>query len=790
MPESKRHRILNEKIADMGKVDYSKTEQIAELNREIELQKKKIQDLDFKLKKYTKRGGAEREETLAIKSKSSERLPAIGSKEEAAKAMNTTTVSKGKEGEKMGQLVPIKNRGRKDEQKLNSEDEEDEEFTRDKQLALLPDESLSDELYTEEFLKEITLRAERGEKRELMYLIIVALESNRTLLKQAVLRVLAYGQEKLGITHFDMMNGRIHIKLLKLLSIKNPLEYSEEMLKDVIVILSYFMKESATTLMEDFRKEEKSISWKKIISILKLFMSKNKEEEAKFAACRVFLLLVKNHYYDDLIFSDKELFGYLIRTFQDSNMNLKGIIAKIIESYCQNEKDYTLKTKKLRIPLEYVKKIGSNFTDLLCRYRDPELIQATLRPLDILCFNRNHVPYLKENNIVDRLLDFCKNPIASEITIFSLNLLIKFVEASEEKSKAVNNQLTVVVEGLKTFLKSTQVTSDPQMLGVILNLVNKVMANSSNFDEQISLINLLNTYIVNFKTIDDAHFLNILEINEILHDKYKEKYETFVDPEFINYLIQVLGARSKSKKICDILANFITGVGRIRTKPFPINENIATMMLNPKVFPPNTCLNLIKNFFKLPENALELVRSNLLAFLLGTLTVSNDLIRQKSTGIVRELNDLMIKSPEIKAQVLKTSIKAPNNKIFMFLIAFLEEKENSSDESVEPFMMLLKNISLNRTMNEFQEAITDIPNVEGYIKGIATKSSNKNLRKLFTQIYENLSKNFSNEQKVDILENAQGNAKPSLAGLGLGDKPAKEANDNKAKIDKGRSFDA
>jgi len=34
---------------------------------------------------------------------------------------------------------------------------------------------------------------------------------------------------------------------------------------------------------------------------------------------------------------------------------------------------------------------------------------------------------------VQRLLDFCKNPISQEVTLFSLHLLIKFMDAESEQ---------------------------------------------------------------------------------------------------------------------------------------------------------------------------------------------------------------------------------------------------------------------------------------------------------------------------------------------------------------------
>lgn len=98
-----------------------------------------------------------------------------------------------------------------------------------------------------------------------------------------------------------MINIKVHLKVLKILSVRNPMEYSEEYLKFNVIVLSKCLQDQNALLVEDFRKEEKYISWKKIIAILKHFMAKNKEEEIKMACCRIFLLLVKNQYFDDLV---------------------------------------------------------------------------------------------------------------------------------------------------------------------------------------------------------------------------------------------------------------------------------------------------------------------------------------------------------------------------------------------------------------------------------------------------------------------------------------------------------
>lgn len=46
-------------------------------------------------------------------------------------------------------------------------------------------------------------------------------------------------------------------------------------------------------------------------------------------------------------------------------MALKQVIAEILDFYTLNEREYALKTKKLRINLEYLKDIGDNLTDLV-----------------------------------------------------------------------------------------------------------------------------------------------------------------------------------------------------------------------------------------------------------------------------------------------------------------------------------------------------------------------------------------------------------------------------------------
>lgn len=82
-----------------------------------------------------------------------------------------------------------------------------------------------------------------------------------------------------------------------------------------------------------------------------------------------------------------------MKVIQDSNMQLKTKIAEIIDSYALNEKEYSKKNFKLRIGLDYLQTIGDNLTDLVRRYRDPDLILSILRPLDTLCFNKAHIVF-------------------------------------------------------------------------------------------------------------------------------------------------------------------------------------------------------------------------------------------------------------------------------------------------------------------------------------------------------------------------------------------------------------
>lgn len=246
-------------------------------------------------------------------------------------------------------------------------------------------------LYVERYMQKILDFAEQKDKREVLSLLMGGLESSKTKLRVSVLAIMANSGERLGIFPFDLTSVKCHIKILKNLSVRNPMEFSEDYLKYNILVLGKCVQDLSGLLIDDFRKDEKSIIWKKVISILKFFMSKNKEEEAKIGCCRIFLLLVKYQYNDDLIMGDQQLFNILMKVIQDSAMGLKQLIAEILDNFALNERDYFNKKQKLTISLEYVKQIGSNLTDLLNRYRNSDLVLSILRPLDTLCFKVAYV---------------------------------------------------------------------------------------------------------------------------------------------------------------------------------------------------------------------------------------------------------------------------------------------------------------------------------------------------------------------------------------------------------------
>lgn len=168
-------------------------------------------------------------------------------------------------------------------------------------------QSDDEDLFCENYMREIMESGEKGDKRNVTILLADGLDSNRPKLRTRILTILALSSERLGVKDFnqiysyDLTNIKAHLKVLKILSVRNPMEYSEEFLKYNIIVLSKCIQEMSPVLIEDFKKDEKFISWKKVIGILKHFMAMNKEEDIKLACCSIFLLLTKNKYYDDLV---------------------------------------------------------------------------------------------------------------------------------------------------------------------------------------------------------------------------------------------------------------------------------------------------------------------------------------------------------------------------------------------------------------------------------------------------------------------------------------------------------
>lgn len=150
-------------------------------------------------------------------------------------------------------------------------------------------------------MKEILDRGERNEKRELLSLLMEGIDSNILKLRHDIMAMLSGNCERIGIYAFDLINIKCHIKLVKLLSVRNPMEYPEEFLCNMTLVLSKCIQDMNVLIIEDFKKEDKLISWKKVINILKHFMTSNKGEGLKLACCRIFYLLVKHEYYDDLV---------------------------------------------------------------------------------------------------------------------------------------------------------------------------------------------------------------------------------------------------------------------------------------------------------------------------------------------------------------------------------------------------------------------------------------------------------------------------------------------------------
>lgn len=465
-----------------------------------------------------------------------------------------------------------------------------------------------------------------------------------------------------------------------------------------------------------------------------------------------------------------------MKVIQDSNMKLKTKIAEIIDSYALNEKDYSKRNFKLRIGVDYLKDIGDNLTDLVKRYRDPDLILSILRPLDTLCFNKAHIPFLKQNDIVNRLLDFCDKPLNEKVTMFSLNLLIKFMENEEEdmrnksligsqmgKSRgqaaiAFKKQLSMVITGLKGFLKNTKVTNDKQMLGVIFDLVNKVMANVDIFDEQMALVNLVNLYIVGGDSLDDEHLQKIIKINTILHTGNRDKYEGAVDAEFINYNIKLISSKLKSAEMNSLMAAFISSFSKLKTKPYDIRDLEAELLIAGTLFDVKTRLNIIRNFAKQPNNILVFLRKNLVVFLMHTLTDQEALVRSRSLDILKTLVETANKKSDVRASLRETCTRHPDVGIYDYCIKYLESitsvsrPTNSSPELDEELLKILKMVCMEKSLKDFQDIFIEVQNVEAFIKGLADKSPSREIRALFSIIYQQMYKNWTNDQRPDILD--------------------------------------
>lgn len=481
-----------------------------------------------------------------------------------------------------------------------------------------------------------------------------------------------------------------------------------------------------------------------------------------------------------------------MKVIQDSNMKLKTKIAEIIDNYALNEKEYSKRNFKLRIGLDYLQDIGDNLTDLVRRYRDPDLILSILRPLDTLCFNKAHIPFLKQHDIVNRLLDFCDKPLNEKVTMFSLNLLIKFMENEEEdmrnksmigtvagKSRgqasiAFKKQLSMVITGLKGFLKNSKVTSDKQMLSVIFDLVNKVMANVDIFEEQMSLVNLVNLYIVGGDSLDDEHLQKIIKINTILHTGNREKYEASVDAEFVNYNIRLISGKTKSADMNQLMAAYISSFSKLKTKPFDVRDMDAELLIAGTLFDIKTRLNIIKNFAKQPANLIVFLRKNIIEFLMQTLTDQDLVVRNRSLDVLKTLMETVTKKSDVRASLRETCTRMPDVAVYEYSIKYLESitsvsrPSNSSPELDEELLKLLKTICIEKSLKDFQDIFIEVQNVEAYIKALSDKSPSRDIRSLFSIIYQQMYKNWNNDQRPDLLDSKAPDKDPS------GDTPKKE----------------
>ena len=150
---------------------------------------------------------------------------------------------------------------------------------------------------------------------------------------------------------------------------------------------------------------------------------------------------------------------------------------------------------------------------------------------------------------------------------------------------------------------------------------------------------------------------------------------------------------------------------------------------------------------KLSSNIPIFLRNGLYSFLVTTLVADESVTRNRALDTLKTIVDTGVKKPDIKASLRENSMIFPENKIFVFLIQTLESKRGSFGQDFDDALLsLLKMISTERSLRDFQDIFLDIQNVEGFIKSIGEKSINLELRRLFAVLYENMNRNWSNDQ--------------------------------------------
>lgn len=296
------------------------------------------------------------------------------------------------------------------------------------------------------------------------------------------------------------------------------------------------------------------------------------------------------------------------------------------------------------------------------------------------------------------------------------------------------------------------------MLTVIFDLVDKVMANVDLFDEQMSLINMVNHYIVTVDVIDNEHLQKIIKINTILHHGNKDRYENGVESDFITFLINMITSKSRSQDMLNLMASFITSLNKLKFKPFDIKDLQAEFMINGTVFDVKTRLNLIKNFSKMSTNLIVYLRNHLLEFLMNSLTSQENLVRSRSLDVLKLLLDTATKKTDVRASLREISLRVPDVHVYEYCIKYLESitsvsrPANTSPELDSEITRLLDMITMERGLKDFQDIFIEIQNVEAYIKGLSEKSLSKDIRKIFTEIYKQMYKNWSNDQRPENLD--------------------------------------